>query len=30
MQLYRPIQPAITEDGEWVTARELPFDYMGD
>lgn len=29
MQLYRPIQHSITEDGEWVTARELPVDYMG-
>ncbi len=29
MQLYRPIQHSITEDGEWVIARELPVDYMG-
>jgi hypothetical protein len=29
MQLFIPIQHAITEDGEWVTARELPVDYMG-
>lgn len=29
MQLFRPIEHAITEDSEWVTAKELPVDYMG-
>lgn len=28
MQLFRPIEHAITDDGEWVTIRELPVDYM--
>lgn len=29
MQLFRPIEYAITDDGEWVTTRELPVDYIG-
>ncbi|GAA3605352.1 hypothetical protein GCM10023078_35390 [Gibbsiella greigii] len=29
MQIFLPVQHAITEDGEWVTVRELPVDYMG-
>lgn len=28
MQLFRPIEHAVTDDGEWVTIRELPVDYM--
>lgn len=29
MQVFRPIEHAITDDGEWVTVNELPADYMG-
>ncbi|MDR0805371.1 MAG: zinc-ribbon domain-containing protein [Enterobacteriaceae bacterium] len=29
MQLFRPVEHAITDDGEWVTTHELPLDYMG-
>lgn len=27
MMQFRPVEHAITEDGEWVTPEELPLDY---
>lgn len=29
MQVFRPIEHAITDDGEWIAVTELPVDYMG-
>ena len=26
---FRPVEHAITEDGEWVTVQEVPYDYHG-
>lgn len=30
MQIFRPIEHAITDDGEWITVSEIPADYMGE
>ncbi|ENU2131610.1 putative zinc ribbon protein [Salmonella enterica] len=29
MMQFRPVEHAITEDGEWVTVQEVPFHYRG-
>ena len=29
MMQFRPVEHAITEDGEWVTVQEVPYRYRG-
>lgn len=29
MRQFRPVEHAITEDGEWVTVQDVPYSYVG-
>ncbi|MGG7780430.1 putative zinc ribbon protein [Klebsiella aerogenes] len=29
MMQFKPVEHAITEDGEWVTAQDVPYSYVG-
>ncbi len=29
MRQFRPVEHAITDDGEWVTVQEVPYRYNG-